>query len=134
MRRDQFLQPQVFEIHAKEVYKITIFRIVAVAEDDFVFEVLFVVLKLLLDVDKSCVELVVLFIPRFVHIFYGAFSCRFDAPGSRSRLLFCRLRGAQASIELARHSSRRPSHYRKLVRLVLVDFLVRVLVGVLVVH
>jgi hypothetical protein len=43
MRGDQFLQPEVFKIHAEEFYKVTFFRVVAVAENDFVFEVLFVV-------------------------------------------------------------------------------------------
>ncbi len=62
MRGEQFLQPEVFKIHAEEFYKVTFFRVVAVTEDDFVIEVFVVVLKLSFDVGKYCVELIVLFV------------------------------------------------------------------------
>ncbi len=44
-------------------------RIIAIAEDGFVFEVIFVVSKLSFYVRKYCVELIVLFTLCFVKIF-----------------------------------------------------------------
>jgi hypothetical protein len=67
--RDEFLNPEIFEIHLEVPPKVTLLRVITVTEDNLISEMPFIVFEFFLDIRKLSIEFILFIDFRLAQVF-----------------------------------------------------------------